>query len=367
MKYIQQVLIVFFLLLLHYAVFYTIPNQFSEQITMDDIRRIILNRKIYLLIIIVTSIISYIKYILKNQKLSDSNKATLFSIVLCFNIFYVVELYFCFKTKSHAVGYSYAGKLWSVKYWNPINANGFRDKTYQHNLNNKTIFFIGDSFTEGHGIENIEDRYSNIVKNKLPNYNVYNLGVNGLGTKKETEILTLAPIKPSIVFWQYFFNDIDELLPIYKYNFSFTPYNDISSLVQKVVKGSFFFNYIYWSQPHKDAQNYLDVLTEGIKNRALIKEHLQDCDAIINYCSNNNIKLVFIPFPLFVADEKNTYNVHTKFMSDYMSSKSVAVINVDSLTKDLKIEDKIVNNSDPHASIIVNKRVADYILKATGF
>jgi hypothetical protein len=320
-----------------------------------------------LVLLIVLSLFSFWKFIAQNLKLSENTKAKFFSVIISVTIFYAFEFYFTFKTKSHSIGYSYAGILWNFKFWNPINKAGFRDHEIQHNSNNKTIFFIGDSFTEGHGIENIDDRYSDIIKKSLPNYNVYNLGVNGIGTKKEIDFLTLAPIKPNIVFWQYFSNDIDELLPKYGYHFSFEPYNDVNSIIQKIVKSSFLFNYIFWALPHKDSQSYLEGLSSGIKNKELIKEHLQNCDLIIKYCSENHIKLVFIAFPLFVADEKNPFNTHAKFMSDYIASKSLETINVDSLTKDLKVDDKVVNNFDSHASKLVNKRIADFILKENNF
>lgn len=366
MKYIQIILVTCLLLILHYAVFYTIPNQFAEN-NLAELQRIIINRRIYLVVIMILSLFAYRKYLYLNPKFTNKIKAIIFSIVISFNVFYAVELFFSFKAKSHAIGYSYAGKIWNIRYWKPINANGFRDIIFQHNFNNKTIFFIGDSFTEGHGIENIEDRYSDIIRNALPNYNVYNLGINGIGTKKETTILTLAEIKPNIAFWQYFFNDIDELLQKYGYNFSFTPYNDINTFIQKIVKGSFFFNYIYWSSPHKDAQSYLDGLENGCKNKDLMKEHLQDCDAMINYCADNNIKLVFIGFPLFVVDDNNIFNKHNKFMLDYFASKSIATVDVNAITKNLTTKQKVVNNFDMHASKLVNKKVAEYILKHEKF
>lgn len=369
MKHIQIIFISFLLIILNYALFNTTSNQFASTDNIIELQRTILNIRIYLILIIVLSLFSYRKFIAQNQnlKLSENTKAKLFSVIISITIFYAFELYFSFKTKSHAIGYSYAGKLWKTKYWNPINANGFRDKTIQQNANNKTIFFIGDSFTEGHGIDNIDDRYSDIIKKALPNYNVYNLGINGIGTLQETKILTFAPIKPNIVFWQYFSNDIDELLQKYGYSYSFNLYNDVNSIIRKIVKSSFLFNYVYWAKPHKDTQNYLDGLSSGIKNKELIKEHLQNCDLIINYCSENHIKLVFIAFPLFIVDEKNPFNTHAKFMLDYVASKSVETINVDSLTKDLKVEEKVVNNFDAHASKLVNKRIADFILKKNIF
>ena len=315
MKHIQIIFISFLLIILNYALFNTTSNQFASTDNIIELQRTILNIRIYLILIIVLSLFSYRKFIAQNQnlKLSENTKAKLFSVIISITIFYAFELYFSFKTKSHAIGYSYAGKLWKTKYWNPINANGFRDKTIQHNANNKTIFFIGDSFTEGHGIDNIDDRYSDIIKKALPNY------------------------------------------------------NDVNSIIRKIVKSSFLFNYVYWAKPHKDTQNYLDGLSSGIKNKELIKEHLQNCDLIINYCSENHIKLVFIAFPLFIVDEKNPFNTHAKFMLDYVASKSVDTINVDSLTKDLKVEEKVVNNFDAHASKLVNKRIADFILKKNIF
>lgn len=358
-----MILIAVFLLFLNYAVFFTIPDQFTTAASLTEMKRVLLNRKFFLLIIIILNFFFYKKYISENRTIRTNKKALIFSLIVSLNIFYIVELYFSFKTKSHGVGYTYAAKLWSIKYWNPINVNGFRDRTLEHTVKQKTIFFIGDSFTEGHGIENIEDRYSDIIRKNLPDYNVYNLGLNGIGTKKERDLLTLAPVKPDIVFWQYFSNDIDELLPEFGYQYSFTPYSDLNSINQKIVKGSFFINYLYWSMPHKDALSYLNELSKGIKNKELLKKHLLDCDSIINYCSGKNIKLVFIDFPLFIVDEKNIFNVHAQFMLEYMKTKSADIVDVNALTKDLTSEEKVVNNFDPHASVLVNKRIADYILK----
>lgn len=233
----------------------------------DDIRQlkeIILVRKICL-----AAIQLYLIYILISIAKWKSSKFKLnslfFSLVSIVFVLFSFELFFTFFTKSHSVGYSYAGKLWTMKYWYPINKEGFRDSDIQHNIKHENIVFLGDSFTAGDGIENISDRYSDIVKSKMPNYNVYNLGISGIGTKHEFEILENTKIKPDILFLQYFFNDIDELLDKYGYSYVFSPYNDLSNSLNKLVKSSFLFNYIYWLLPHDDLSSYLNSIELGIK------------------------------------------------------------------------------------------------------
>ncbi|MFN8260530.1 MAG: SGNH/GDSL hydrolase family protein [Chitinophagales bacterium] len=362
MKYIRIALISITLLVLNYAVFIDIPKQFSGNQHIPELQRILLNRKIYLVVMLLMLLLTYVRYISKNPTIAAKWKPVFFSVISSVIIFYGVELYFTCKTKSHAIGYSYAGKLWMLKYWNPINGNGFRDDAKPQDSGKRTIFFIGDSFTAGHGIEDVSDRYSDLFKASRIDCNVYNLGINGIGTQKELDILKSAPVKPAIVFWQYFFNDIDELLLAYDYAFSFTPYRENNVWIRKITKGSFFFNYLYWSIPHEDASAYLRALEKGIRNKELIKQHLSDCDAVITYCKDNDIKLVLLSFPLFAVDDNHVFNKHTRFIADHFASKAVDVVRVDALTKDMRREEKMINDSDPHASRQVNRRVADFIL-----
>lgn len=55
-------------------------------------------------------------------------------------------------------------------------------------LKNKIISFLGDSITEGVGVENIEEnRYDNVIKNKLNLKATYNYGISGTKIAHQTE------------------------------------------------------------------------------------------------------------------------------------------------------------------------------------
>ena len=70
-----------------------------------------------------------------------------------------------FISLSHGGGDAFSGKLWNKRYWNPINKIGLRDVEPQKGKN--TVFFVGDSFTAGWGIKNIEDRFGEVSKKEL--------------------------------------------------------------------------------------------------------------------------------------------------------------------------------------------------------
>lgn len=361
MKLIKIILFALIWLLLNYAVFIHIPTLFdNKSATQTELNRIILNRKTFLIILIVFGVYLYIKNHMYIYRINI--KIFTFSLLMSVSIFYLFELYFTFNTKSHAIGYSYAGRLWMMRFWNPVNKLNFRDIEFQHNTLKKSIYFIGDSFTAGHGIKNATDRYSDIIRNKKTDFEVYNLGINGIGTQKELAILKSVAVDNATVIWQYCPNDIDELLPKYGYHFEFTPYNDISGFIKQIVKGSFFANYLYWSMPHNDAIAYQKSLESALKNKPLADEHLKDCEQIINYCSANSIRLFVVVFPYFFADDTNIFNQQAEMMTNFLKAKNIPVVDVDSLTKDMKTIDKVVNNFDPHANETVHRRISKYLI-----
>lgn len=57
------------------------------------------------------------------------------------------------------------------------------------NLNGKTIDFLGDSITEGVGVEDLNNRYDNRLKAMLNLKEAYNYGVSGtrLAHQKKSE------------------------------------------------------------------------------------------------------------------------------------------------------------------------------------
>lgn len=80
------------------------------------------------------------------------------------------------------------------------NSRGFRD--IEHRLEpGKRILFIGDSFVWGFDVEQHE-RFTELLRMKLPDWQIYNLGVSGYGTDQEFLLLQsqFDDYRPDVVF-----------------------------------------------------------------------------------------------------------------------------------------------------------------------
>lgn len=80
------------------------------------------------------------------------------------------------------------------------NSRGFRDS--EHTISgNPSILFLGDSFVWGYDVEK-DERFTEKLSLRLPEWSIYNLGVSGYGTDQELILLSQQYdyYKPDIVF-----------------------------------------------------------------------------------------------------------------------------------------------------------------------
>lgn len=83
------------------------------------------------------------------------------------------------------------------------NSLGLRD-IEQAYTSKPTVLFIGDSFVWGYNVES-DERFTEMLREKMPAYTIVNAGVSGFGTDQEYQMLRrLWPqLKPSIVVLIY--------------------------------------------------------------------------------------------------------------------------------------------------------------------
>jgi len=109
------------------------------------------------------------------------------------------------------------------------NGEGFRDRT--HEKENKSrkirIAFLGDSVTEGFGVEE-SDRYSSLIEKELnskrDSFEILNFAVAGHATRDELEILksNVLAYHPDFVFLQINLNDFSRNVRLLKIDSSST-------------------------------------------------------------------------------------------------------------------------------------------------
>jgi hypothetical protein len=64
------------------------------------------------------------------------------------------------------------------------NADGFRDVDHPAEKTKPRVLMLGDSFVWGYDVET-EDRFTEHLQKKFPNYELFNMGVSGYGTDQE--------------------------------------------------------------------------------------------------------------------------------------------------------------------------------------
>jgi hypothetical protein len=326
--------------------------------------------RLFLLLLILIGSLNLFKIVFINKKFSEiiTNVATvLFSL---FVIFILLEIIFMFIPRSHSADYTLASRLWYAKYWKPINSLGFRDK--EPDNNNPVILFVGDSFTAGHGLKSIDDRFSNIVGRELnkkeKKYTIINIGKPNLDTRAEyetmKEFLYLTRIKPEKIILQYCGNDIEGVAMDEGLIFGgFHPPPDMNKFIVLIGSGSYLLNYIYFLYPREYlGAPYINYLTKAYKNDNILSKHKADLRAFADYAGKNSIQLIVVVFP-FLADVEMSDSMYVTDIVRFFKADNISVINVSQLVKDIPVPERIVNKNDTHASKKLNEIVAREILK----
>lgn len=128
------------------------------------------------------------------------------------------ELYFRFSfDTTDSIAYTKASKRWMKRYYQHNKAK-FRDNI-EYALaiapGKRRVSFLGDSFTAGHGIKDVENRFSNRLRALHPEWEIHVLAGNGLDTGAELAFLdgyTDRGYQVDQVVLVYCLNDINDLL-----------------------------------------------------------------------------------------------------------------------------------------------------------
>ena len=129
------------------------------------------------------------------------------------------ESYFRFiYDATDSMDYTKVNLRWLQRYWQ-LNSSQVRDNINYHfprHGNARRVTFVGDSFTTGHGVKNVDDRFVNLIRRAHPEWEVHMLAMNGNDTGDEIKMLLegLAQnYQLDQVVLVYCLNDISDLLP----------------------------------------------------------------------------------------------------------------------------------------------------------
>ena len=318
-------------------------------------------RVIFILAIFLYLLLNLILQI--HKKNSSINKNIFLLGTSIYSFFLLMELILMFYPKSHGSGQNnLASKLWFKKYWK-TNYFGFRNDPFNISKKNNCVIFLGDSFTVGHGVK-VNERFSDILKNELQNYEVINLGVNGSNSKEQfstlKNYLEIEKRDVPLLVYQYFGNDIEKSHTENKTFFLKNNDTKKSILYDLIINNSFFINYVYWSFSQKNNVEYKNELIKYYSNSVIFKRHLTEVSKITDFCLKNKIQLITIIFP-FMDDFESSQTIYIDRIKQHFKGRDISTIDVSALK--FKNRSLVVNNFDAHPSAYVHSIVADTIAK----
>ncbi len=127
------------------------------------------------------------------------------------------EVWFRFgRDTTDSIGYTKIAQRWLARHY-VLNSHGFRDNVeyaLPRVAGKRRISFFGDSFTAGHGIDDVDQRFANRIRRARPEWDVHVAARNGDDTGAAIRNLTLAMANGYAVdqvVLVYCLNDIQDL------------------------------------------------------------------------------------------------------------------------------------------------------------
>ncbi len=295
------------------------------------------------------------------------NRAINFLVLGFTTIFLFLGVEYYFSTRyavSDTFIFTLSSRLWFEKYWRPINSMGYRDVEHSPESFNgkKVLFVVGDSIVAGHGIEDIKDRFANLLADELGNkWRVVVIAKNGWGTVKEGRAIRNYPRRPDVIILSYYINDIDETVRrLTGSSLPIEPRIELNDTVEKIIAKSYFINALFWRYyRRKIGSPYWGFLYESYKNQRIWREHLTELKYIIDYSKSKRSKLLVVVWPKLNQIEKSEF--FTSRIVDYLKSENVPVLDLAPLFRGRAAARLIVNKLDGHPNESVHHEVGQLL------
>ena len=338
--------------------------------------------------------------VMTRSNLPELIKNGIFSATILLTVLLSAECFFLYYEKSDGVGVRWSGKIWGKKYLNHrsyfhypdskgiVRWASFREPVFDLKRKKKPVWFIGDSFTFGFGIEQTAQTFPALVEKQLGGQiESVNLGDGGADTYQEKETLfaydSVMGQKPYAVVWQYFGNDIDSADTWPGNAGNAAKQNGILKFGNNFFRArSFLTDFIFWEYlAGNDEDNYTayvnflkgmyqadsfvvngKVQMDSSGYETPYKQHLIPLKESAEYYKSKGTRFLVVIFPYLWKDGPETAEaLYARRLENELKEDGTDVINVTPLVSNITVEKRVVNPHDPHPSVLVDKLVADTI------
>jgi len=256
---------------------------------------------------------------------------------------------------------------WFQRHYRPNNFACRDDINYVNEIapGKRRISFLGDSFTAGHGIKDVQNRFSNLLRALHPGWEVHVLAQPGFDTSNELksiQVLAEGGYQLDEVVLVYCLNDIQDILP------------DCLAAVNRVYAGidssgwlrrnSFFINTVAHRldiATNKDLKSYFQILRQGYDGPAW-EDQKKRLIELRDLVKSKGGRLLVITFPFLQAlDTKYEYDpVHDR-LERFWREQGVSHLDLRPVFKGIPAKKLTVNNFDSHPNEFANRLAATAI------
>ncbi|HUI05788.1 MAG TPA: hypothetical protein VL486_02160 [Verrucomicrobiae bacterium] len=275
--------------------------------------------------------------------------------------------FWCDTTEQY--GITRVSQRWFARHFNTW-TSGFRDNvpiyTLKQTPGRRRITFVGDSFTTGHGIANVDDRFANRIRKMRPDWDIQVMAVNGADTGNEWDTTQWALKQGGElgeVVLVYCLNDITDLDP--EWQAAMARFHSATNLgffcTHSFCLNTWYYRLKGWFDP--DITHY-NRLVLGDYNGPLWEEQKERLLAYRNLVQSHGARLRVVTFPFFdkLGPDYAYAGVHQKLDAFW---QGIGVPHLDLLDLYESHRDKTltVNSHDPHPNVYAHALAADAILK----
>jgi hypothetical protein len=292
--------------------------------------------------------------------------------LICFFMSCIVlagEIYFRgFVDRTDGANLTPVSKRWFKKYYRYNNA-GFRDDVDYALVRDGSVggrvTFIGDSFTAGHGVKDVNDRFANILRGMMPELEIHVLAQNGLETIHQINLIDELPYDydMDLVILIYVLNDIsyliDEMADVH------IATQEYLSSLPGFVHGSWFLTELaahYYVHFRPEARRYYDHLLRSYGSEHLVA-HEDDLKRLHQNVRDRGGRLMVVTFPLFdQLDEDYAFRVVHDHMAAFWRGLDVPHLDLVPIYEGRDFRDLRASILDAHPNETAHRLAAQEIL-----
>lgn len=285
-------------------------------------------------------------------------------------LFWLGEAYLrIFYITTDGFGLTAMNYHWYVNFgWGQNNSLGFRDYEPKPDAPGLIrVGVLGDSFAMGHGINNLDDTFAQVLERLLgEDYDVNVIAQSGWDTDVHLYNLDRYPLRPNIVILSYYLNDIDYVFgnpeEVATRYFSFAP----QGIVHTFIRDFFVPNFIYYNLMQLTSaartSNHLQDLVNAHLDEETWSNQAQLLFQIISWCRDHDARLIVLLWPhLTQVDESQPA---LERLREFFDQQGVTVVDMSEPLRENNAPSLIVNRFDTHPGVLAHRLAAEALYAA---